>query len=550
MSNKPSYEELEQRIKALEQESEEKYRLFVTGQKKIEENLESQNRLMSTILNNIQVGVFMVEAASGRPLLANKRAMELLGRGIMNGADQSTLAEEYQAYKAGTDALYPRDEMPIVRGLKGESHSVDDMIVFQPDGKKVHLQVFGSPVKDKTGKVTASIASFSDITDLKEYKQQLQQAQKLEAIGTLAGGVAHDFNNILSIILGNTELALDDVPEWNPARENLDEVVKASLRAKDVIRQLLSFSRKSNISQKPVAIAPIIRESLKLMRSSLPTTIDIQMNLSEKNNTVLADPTQIHQIIINLCTNAAHAMSTNGGILKIDLSDVVLDENGAMPYADIHAGHYVCISVRDTGHGIPLEIRERIFDPYFTTKEFGKGTGMGLAVVHGIVKNHNGTVAVFSEPGRGTTFEVLLPAVDIPPESQDENYVHPPTGSEKILFIDDEPALVHMCKQMLEKLGYEVTAETSPLKALDVFSAQPDAFDLIITDMTMPKMTGDQLTKEILKIRPNMPIILCTGYSEKLSRNDAAHIGIKKYIEKPINKYDLSVVVREVLDDK
>ena len=388
-----------------------------------------------------------------------------------------------------------------------------------------------------------------DITDKKELETHLRQAHKMEAIGTLAGGIAHDFNNMLGIILGNTELAMDDVTEWNPARLNLEEIKTASLRAKDVVRQLLSFARKTDQERKPVKINPIVTGALKLLRSSIPTSIEIRSNIPRDSAIILADPTQINQIMINLCTNAAHAMEEDGGVLEISLDSMTLEQSTAQSY-ELSPGRYVKLTVNDTGHGIDPEINDRIFDPYFTTKEVGKGSGMGLAVVHGIVMNQDGAITVDSEVGKGTTLNVFLPIVErepVPEITIDKDF---PTGKERILFVDDEESIVKMGNQRLERLGYQVESTTSPLEALDLFRSKPDQFDLVITDLTMPKMTGDKLVKEILKIRPDILIILCTGFSEKMDGEKARAIGASGYLEKPHEKHDLAKMVRKVLDGK
>jgi PAS domain S-box-containing protein len=378
-------------------------------------------------------------------------------------------------------------------------------------------------------------------------EEQLRQSHKLEAIGTLAGGIAHDFNNILGIILGNAELAMDDIPEWNPARFNLEEIKTASLRAKDVVYQLLSFARKTKQERKPIKINPIVIGALKLIRSSIPTSIEIRSNIPRDSAIILADPTQINQIMINLCTNAAHAMEEDGGVLEISLDSITLDESTAQSY-ELSPGRYIKLTVNDTGHGIDPEIKDRIFDPYFTTREVGKGSGMGLAVVHGIVMNHDGAITVDSEVGKGTTFNVFLPIVEreaVPEITIDEDL---PTGKERILFVDDEESIVKMGGQRLERLGYKVESTTNPIEALDLFRSKPDQFDLVITDLTMPKMTGDKLVKEILKIRPNMSIIICTGFSEKMNGEKATAIGASGYLEKPHDKRKLAMTVRNVLD--
>jgi len=426
-------------------------------------------------------------------------------------------------------------------------HRKKDGTVFPVEITASHLTLQGQEVH---------IAAIRDISfriesekEKIKLEEQLRQSHKMEAIGTLAGGIAHDFNNMLGIILGNTELAIDDVPEWNPARLNLEEIKIASFRAKDVVRQLLSFARKTDQKRKPVKINPIITDVLKLLRSSIPTSIEIRSNIPKESQIIFADPTQINQVMINLCTNAAQAMEEDGGILEISLDSMTLDESTAQPNA-LSLGQYVKLTVNDTGHGIAPEIKDRIFDPYFTTREFGKGSGMGLAMVHGIVMNHDGVITVESEVGKGTTFNIFFPIVSrepVPEITIDEDL---PTGKERMLFVDDEESIVKMGRQRLERLGYKVESTTSPIEALELFRSKPDQFDLVITDLTMPKMTGDKLVKEILNIRSEMPIILCTGFSEKVNGEKAKEIGAFGYIEKPVDKRDLAVAVRRVLDKK
>jgi CheY-like chemotaxis protein len=368
----------------------------------------------------------------------------------------------------------------------------------------------------------------------------------MESIGTLAGGVAHDFNNILGIILGNAELALDDIPRENPARLYLEEIRIAGSRAKDVVCQLLSFARKTTLEKKPANIAPIITESLKLLRSSIPSSIEIRQNIAKDADAILADPTQINQILINLCTNADHAMP-DGGILEICLKNVKFDEDTKARHPNLDPGRYVNLVVSDTGHGIPSEEIDRIYDPYFTTKEVGKGAGMGLAVVHGIVMNHNGAIFVESELEKGTTFSLFFPATESEPISEVPVNDDLPGGKERILFIDDDESIVYVGRFRLERLGYQVQTKTSPVDALELFRGKPDQFDLVITDMTMPQMTGDLLVKEILKIRPGMPTVICTGFSEKMDEKKAKEIGIRQYIEKPFSRSDLAKMVRKAL---
>jgi len=383
---------------------------------------------------------------------------------------------------------------------------------------------------------------------IKKLEAQLQQAHKMAAIGTLAGGIAHEFNNILGIITGNMELAMDGVPESNPVYPNLVEIHHACLRARDVVRQMLALSRQGQRELKPIKLVPIIKDSLKLLRSSLPTNIEIRQNISDDSDTVCADPTQINQVLINLCTNAAYAMRDEGGILEINLEHAELDVEAAKLHNDLTPGPYVKLTVRDTGSGIGQKTLDRIFDPYFTTKDVGEGTGLGLAVVHGIVKNHGGHITVQSEPGRGTSFQVLLPCIDSETEIETEFKKPIFKGSERILFLDDEESLVLASKNYLEDFGYEVIAERDPIKALQIFKETPEAFDLVITDMTMPNMTGDRFAKAIMEIRADMPVILCTGFSELISEDKARALGIKAFVMKPALIHEMAVTIRQVLD--
>ncbi|MBT4363898.1 MAG: response regulator [Desulfobacteraceae bacterium] len=375
----------------------------------------------------------------------------------------------------------------------------------------------------------------------------LQQSQKMESIGTLAGGIAHDFNNILFPILLCTELSIDDAPNGSEQHENLKEVLKAGLRAKDLVEQILVFSRQSDHELKPLKVQNIIKEVLKLTRSSLPTTIEINQHISNKCGWVIANESQLHQVAMNLMTNAYHAMEDEGGKLQVILKEVEL---GSYELTDmsIPPGVYVCLTVGDNGQGIDQAVISRIFEPYFTTKVNGKGTGLGLAVVHGIVKSFDGDIRVFSEQGKGTKFHVYLPViksrVEIKGTGLDEAV---PGGTERILLVDDEEPIVRIEKLMLEKLGYKVTERTSSIKGLETFRDVPDKFDLVITDMTMPDMTGDQLSQKLLEIRSDIPIIICTGYSTKMDNAKAAATGIRGLVMKPVLMSEIAKKIREVL---
>ncbi|MBC2711266.1 MAG: response regulator [Desulfosarcina sp.] len=383
----------------------------------------------------------------------------------------------------------------------------------------------------------------------RQLKNQLRQSQKMEAIGTLAGGIAHDFNNVLSIILGNTELALADMPDEHTARNNLERILTASLRAREMIQQLLSFSRKEESGRKPIRLNSVIAESLKLMRASLPTDVSIERNICETECTTIADATQIHQIMLNLCTNAAHAMEPNGGVLTIQLEPVTLDDATAADINGLAPGNYARLVVADTGRGIEKDIIDRIFDPYFTTKETGKGTGMGLSVVHGIIKGNGGAIRAFSHPGQFTEFHLYLPVVDMIVDAEPAifNQQHLPGGHEHILIVDDEEMLVDMMRQVLEQLGYTVTAHTESADALKAFLSCPQAYDLLITDMTMPGMTGTGLAKSVKAVRDDLPVILSTGFNEQISEENSQSLGIQALIMKPVGMQQLAETIRNVL---
>ncbi|MDL1981894.1 MAG: ATP-binding protein [Deltaproteobacteria bacterium] len=419
------------------------------------------------------------------------------------------------------------------------------------------LSVVTTPKLDDNGNVEYLICTAHDITkrkraekEKKKLEARLRQAEKMQAIGTLAGGIAHDFNNILGVIMGYTELTLLDVPEGTKMYSNLDQVLKASERARDLVKQILAFSRQSEQEREPVQLGSIVKEALKMLRRSLPTTIDIRQNIEKESGTVLADAIQIHQVLMNLCTNAAHAMGDTGGVLNVGLSDVDLDIDAAANFPGLKPGPYVRLTVSDTGHGIDGSILERIFDPFFTTKDKGKGTGMGLAVVHGIVKSYSGAITVYSEPEQGTTFHVYFPRSERLIGSCTWNGGPLPEGKEEILFVDDEKQLVNMGKQMLERLGYHVTPCTSSVEAIEAFRAQPQKFDLVITDQTMPNMTGLELAKKLMEVRLDIPVILCTGFSEVILKEKNKAVNIRKILMKPIVAHDLAVTIRKVLDKK
>ncbi len=384
---------------------------------------------------------------------------------------------------------------------------------------------------------------------LAQSERQLQQVMKLQAIGTLAGGIAHDFNNILFPIVGYTELTMDEVPEDSQAGQNLKEVLKATNRAKELVQQILTFSRQGGQERKPLQVQSLIKEALKLLRATIPSSIEIECNVNEKCGSIMGDPTQIHQIIMNLCTNAYHAMQETGGGLEVSLKEVDISYETSVERVGMKIGRHLELTVKDAGHGMGPEVLERIFEPYYTTKEQGKGTGLGLSVIHGIIKNHGGDISVSSQPGKGSTFTVYLPVIDdIDIEIEPEAVAAATQGSERILLIDDEKPIIDIEQQILERLGYKVTSKTDSQEALEEFAALPENFDLVITDMTMPKMTGDQLARKLMDIKPGIPVILCTGFNETINEEKALAMGIDKFIMKPIVKDELANTIRTVLD--
>ena len=430
-----------------------------------------------------------------------------------------------------------------------------DVEGLRKNGTVYPLSIRGNniPFKGKVVRVT----EFRDITqrkrdedERKHLQAQLIQAQKMEAIGTLAGGIAHDFNNILGAILGYVELSRNVTPTHSPAARFLDKALGGIHRATMLVRQILASSRQAESERVPLQATPIIKEVTKLLRPLLPSTISIVQQLEPETGSILADPTQIHQILMNISTNAFHAMEETGGTLTIGLKNVQLDPRDLREHPGVEPGAFLRLSVSDTGMGIAPEIRERIFDPYFTTKSVGKGSGMGLSIVHGIVKNYGGFVTVSSEPGAGTEFGIHLPSVrqELQPETADEQSM--PGGSEHILLVDDEELLADMNRSMLEYLGYTVTALTSSPEAFSQFQQNPARFDLVITDQTMPALTGIDLAQRMLALRPGLPIILCTGYSSLVSENKAKELGIRGFVMKPLSIKEISALIRNVLDQR
>jgi len=437
-----------------------------------------------------------------------------------------------------------------IRGIIVRNHSWSGRIATRKhDGTVFVAKTTVSSVRDLRGVIINYVFILQDVTHELRLEQQLRQSQKMEAIGTLAGGIAHDFNNILTAIIGFTDMAQRRISRGEMPGHDLEQVQKASCRARDLVNRILTFCRQGEQERKPVQIASIIEEALKLLRSIMPTTIEINQHISTSpsGDTVLGDPTQIHQVLMNLGTNAAHAMRTAGGVFSIFLADFEVDESLGADYPDLTPGSFVRLTVSDTGHGMEPSVKERVFDPYFTTKKVGEGTGMGLAVVQGIVKSHGGAISVYSEPGRGTVFHIFLPKFTGEIEDLSAKDDLPAGGGERILFVDDETMLADLGQTLLESLGYKVTVTSNSREALNLFNSSPQEFDLVITDMTMPGLTGNELARELLAVRPDIPIILCTGFSELINEKKAKEIGVKEFVMKPYSLNSLDKTIRKVL---
>jgi len=516
----------------------------ITERKQAEQELRIEEKRFRKIIEKSPLPM-VITGQNHNVIFLNEKFTELFGYTL----------EEISTHKGWWETAYPDK---IYR--EKVKQSWDNAIEYAEKNKKdIAMQTWDLTIKDRTKRTCefymvplgeVGLIIVNDISEKKKLENQIQQSQKMESIGTLAGGIAHDFNNILFPIVGHTEMLLEDVSKDSPFRASLNQIYTGAMRASELVKQILTFSRQESGELKLMKMQPIIKEALKLIRSTIPTTIEIKQNISPACGVIKADPTKIHQIVMNLATNAYHAMEETGGELKVSLNELELSTLDLIN-PDMATGGYVCLTVADTGKGMDKNIINQIFDPFFTTKKKSKGTGLGLSVIHGIVTSMNGAIQVYSEPGKGTVFNIYLPVEKSRFTEQISNSnVKAQRGTEKILLVDDEEAILSMEKLMLERLGYHVTSRTSSIEALEAFRAAPDKFNLVITDMAMPNMPGNKLSVALIRIRPDIPVLLCTGFSETMSEEQAASIGIKGFLWKPIVMKDLSQKIREVLDKK
>ena len=518
----------------------------ISEQKSAEKMLQKKEEKLRFILDSLPDMVVEVDA-SLNVVWANKTSLDLNPKAI-----------GMPCYKAFPGKETPCEGCYCAKAFK--SGKIEMGTMYQPSSQTAgesYWENIGVPLKDSKGNVSTVLEVSRNVTEREISRQrelQLQedliQARKMESVGTLAGGIAHEFNNILSIIMGNNELIMDELPEGDPSRENSEEIRTASFRAREIVKQLLTFSRQDNASKSPIDMRSIVKDSLKLIRSTTPTNIEISDVIPPDCSPIVGNATQINQILINLCNNAADSLPVTGGRIHIELSNTHIDENINHSPQALTSGKYVKIQVSDNGHGMDKTTLERIFEPYFTTKDVGKGSGIGLAVVHGIIQNHGGSIVCESAENRGTTFTILLPAHENPVKDNTLEQRKLPGGDENILFVDDEPSIAKLGKLNLRNLGYNAVSSTDPVEALKWIEAEPHRFDLVISDVAMPAMTGDQMIKKILEIRPDMPTIICTGYSARMSEEEAYESGINAFLMKPLKKSDLAIKVRQVLDSR
>lgn len=510
----------------------------ITEKKEFESALKISEETFLSVLDGINATVYVADMDSYEILFMNRYMREVFKDNLIGET----------CYKVFRDSSLPCPECTNYKLLdeKGKPAGVHVWNNENPITKRWYINQ-DRAIKWKDGRyVRLQIAT--DITDLRNMENELRQTHKMESIGTLAGGIAHDFNNLLYMIMGNTELLSEYVPEDNPGYANLEEIKSAGIKAAGVVKQLLSFSRKADQQLGPINIVNVVREAVEFLRSAIPSNIEIKKHLPDEEIMIRGDAIQINQIMMNLCINASQAMQGNNGVLKILLEEIFLDTEAAKNYNKLLPGNYIKITISDTGPGISKDICDRVFDPYFTTKDIGEGSGMGLSVVHGLVNNHDGVISFDSARGEGAAFHMLFPIIYEKSLVAPEKISEIPMGQESILFVDDEKAIADMVGQLLQRLGYDVKTSQDPIEALALFQQNPAKFDLIITDMTMPQITGAGLAEKVKEIRPGMPVIICTGHSSIIDESKAEELGIEGYIMKPVSLAKISKTIRKVLD--
>jgi PAS domain S-box-containing protein len=441
-----------------------------------------------------------------------------------------------------------RARADVERALREGAHYDSEYRLYRPDKSLVWITSRGRVERDAQGKAFRMTGVCVDVTDRKKMEEQLLQSQKMESLGTLAGGIAHDFNNILLAIGGNTRMAIDDLPVDHPIQQSLAEIAKAGARASSLVRQILAFSRRQTPDRKRIALQPVIEEALALLRATLPARIEIRSGFPADLPAIAADSTQLHQVIMNLCTNAARAMGEQGGVLEVTAKPFQVSGEFIADLAKLRQGNYVRLSVSDTGCGMDAATKERIFDPFFTTQAPGQGTGLGLSVVHGIMKDHEGSITVYSEPGKGTIFRLYFPAGP-PTVEKTLAAAAPAQGSGKhLLYVDDEESLVLLATRSLGRMGYRVTGHTDPARALQVFRENPMQFGAVITDLSMPGMSGTELARHMLAIRPDIPLVMTSGYIRPEDEAEARQIGVRELVLKPDSIEDLAKALHRVFN--
>ncbi|ACL02236.1 PAS/PAC sensor hybrid histidine kinase [Desulfatibacillum aliphaticivorans] len=514
----------------------------ITERKQADQALQKSEARFRELSEMLPETVFETDA-NIRLTFVNRQAYKMFGY----------TEEDFKNGLNGLEMMIPEDRPKAIENISakftGKSIGVNEYTAIHKDGSTFPVLFHTSPIF-ANGQPAGLRGVIVDMTERRRIERRLQKTQKIESIGTLAGGIAHDFNNLLFPILGMSELLLEDLPKDSSEWQCVREIFKASKRGSELVKQILAFSRKAEPKKQPSVLQQVLKEAVKLSRSTIPADVAITSDIMPDCGVVMADPTQMHQVVMNLITNAYHAVQNQGGAIFVSLRECQLEKED-LTDKNLPPGRFALMSIADNGVGVDPEIMDRIFEPYFTTKSTGKGTGLGLAVVHGIIKDHRGEIKIRSNPGRGTVVDVFLPLMKKSKEqAQAAPGVHIPSGHERIMLVDDEEPVVNTVGKMLSRLGYEVCSFTNSLEALEYFRSNSSGIDLLMTDMTMPHMTGDALIKEVSAISPDTPTVICTGFNEKIDEKIAKQIGIKGYLLKPVLRKDLAEMLRSVLDSK